>query len=107
MHNLQSPEYKLLTDDEVAIEQERYFRRAKWELKMPPIMNPREEINKIVREDPEIADAVTYKMGFIDISHRVKNRVGILMTAVRTLKIGMQNFFYAIQYRDQTWFSMH
>lgn len=80
VHNLQSPEYKLLTDDEVAIEQERYFRRAKWELKMPPIMNPREEINKIVREDPEIADAVTYKMGFIDISHRVKNRDRRILT---------------------------
>lgn len=80
VHNLQSPEYKLLTDDEVAVEQERYFRRAKWELKMPPMMNPREEIDKTVSKDPEIADAVTHKMGFIDITHRLKNRNRRILT---------------------------
>ena len=71
------PKYKLLTDTEVAVEQEGYVRWANHALQMPPMMNSRQEIDQVIAKDPDIADALPAKFVFVDISMNVKNRVSI------------------------------
>ena len=73
---LREPQFKLLTDAELAVEQKKFEKKARLELQMPPIMKPRENITKVLSEDPDIADGLESKFAFIDISPDVPNRVG-------------------------------
>lgn len=72
---MRAPEYKVLTDTEVELEQEKFLRWANSQLQMPPIMNSRQEINQVISQDPDIADVLPSKFAFVDISMNVKNRV--------------------------------
>ena len=72
---MRAPAYKLLTDTEVEVEQEAYARWANQHLHMPPVMNPRQEIDQIFAKDPDIADALPSNFVFVDISMNVKDRV--------------------------------
>ena len=78
VRQIRAPKYKLLTNTEVATEQEAFVRWALQMLQMPPVMNPRQEIEQIISKDPDIADVLPTKFVFVDISMHIKDRVSLL-----------------------------
>lgn len=72
---LQPPKYDLLTQAEVEKMMAVTEEKLKLKLKMPPLLNEREEVNNILACNPEIQGFDTAKYVFIDISQGVQEKV--------------------------------
>lgn len=55
-------------------------------LNMPPIMNAEEPMVNIYHRDPEIAEALTHKFVFTDVSMGVKDRVSKMLSMFLSFK---------------------
>ena len=76
---LQTPTYELLTEDEVNKLMEETRLKAKYRLKMPPLLKEREPIKKVLARNPELQgfDNCTYL--FTDISQGISDRVSFFL----------------------------
>ena len=76
---LQTPTYELLTEDEVDKLMEETRLKAKERLKMPPLLQEREPIKKVLARNPELQgfDNCTYL--FTDISQGISDRVSFIL----------------------------
>ena len=74
-HKLQPPRYDLLTNEEVDKLMAKTEIEASKKLKMPPLLEERRPINKILAKNPELQGFDTSKYVFTDISYGLTNRV--------------------------------
>lgn len=76
---LQTPTYELLTEDEVDKLMEETRLKAKERLKMPPLLQEREPIKKVLARNPELQgfDNCTYL--FTDISQGISDRNRVIV----------------------------
>jgi len=71
---LRKPEYKLLTDEQLAEEQQGAVQRQRIKLQIPPYMKPRKPPAEALEIDPELAHFDTCKWVFTDVTFGLKDR---------------------------------
>jgi len=72
---LEAPNYQLLTDEELERVMAETAEKAKLKLKMPPLMNERSNITKIIAQSPELQGFDKAKYIFTDISPGIADKV--------------------------------
>lgn len=74
-NRLEPPKYELLTQEELDKLMAETEMKMKKKLQMPPLLQEREVINKILAKNPELQGFDQSKYVFIDISLGISNRV--------------------------------
>ena len=72
---MKAPKYELMTQQEIDQLLEETAKKAKERLKMPPLMNERKPIEKVLSYNPEISGFDNTNYVFTDITYGMSNRV--------------------------------
>lgn len=79
------PTYKFVTAAQLEKMKARAKARAMERLQMPPVMDERVPVNKVLSEDPEIRGYEKAKMVFTDITYGVHDRNRIIVVGAKKL----------------------
>ena len=95
---LEPPKYELLTDEEISQLRAEIELKSQQKLKMPPLLQQREDIENVLAVNPEIQGFDTSKYIFTDITFGLTDRVRLFYQS--HLVIDNSNYLVLMVFRN-------